>query len=121
MRILGPRADSTQRADVNYAAAAGLAHQARALLAAEEYRLQVYRMNEIPIRFSDVHRIEGREARGVVHQAIEAALVALDLAEHGRNLGYFLQVRAEQRRVSALRSRLSGCILRFPVMDQHTR
>ena len=56
-----------------------LLHQPRAMLAAEEDGLQIHRVNEVPIGFGDLERVEASEARGVVHQSVQAAELLFQL------------------------------------------
>src|ERR1035441_6275099 len=69
--VLRPGTDAAQRTDVDDAPIALPLHEARGLLAAEEDRLQVNGVDEVPIPLGDVERVEAGEARGVVVQAIE--------------------------------------------------
>src|SRR6266851_8431881 len=60
-------------------------------------------MNEIPIGFGDVQRIDARETCGIVHQAVDAPGVRVDRVEKSFYLGGALQICFEERRVSAFR------------------
>jgi hypothetical protein len=68
MRIHLPGPDAAQRTQIYDAPASGFLHEQRALLAAEERRLEIYVMDEIPIGFGNVKRIAAPESRGIVHQ-----------------------------------------------------
>ena len=89
--------------------AAGLLHEPRGVLAAEEDRLQVDGVDEVPILFGDVERVEPGEAGGVVDQPVEAAQAVCDFAEEARDLVDFLQVGAEDLGAAAF----GGCAARF--------
>src|SRR5262249_11553434 len=82
MSVLGTGADAAERADVDDSSAAVLLHDTCSLLAAEEGRFEVDRVNEVPIGFGDFEWVEAGEARGVIDEPIEAAELLLDLGKH---------------------------------------
>ena len=73
MSILRPRLQSPQRTDVDDMPAVTRKHHSRRRLATKKHRLQIHRMNEIPIGLFNRQRIDPRKPGGVIHQAIERA------------------------------------------------
>src|SRR5689334_18683183 len=96
MRVLSPRPDSAERADIHDPAAALPFHDAGGLLAAEERGLEVDGVDEVPVGFGDIERVEAGEAGGVVDEAIEAAQTLFDVGEHALDLRDVLQVGPEK-------------------------
>src|ERR1035438_3498875 len=101
--VLRPGTDATQGTDVDDAAIALPLHEARRLLAAEEDRLEVDGVDEVPIPLGDVERVEAGEAGGVVDQAVEAPEALLDIGEQGRDLRHGFQVGAENFGAATIR------------------
>ena len=58
-------------------------------------------MNEIPIGFGDVERVEPGEARGVVDQTIERAKRVVDVGEEADDLRDFGEIGLKQGRAAA--------------------
>src|ERR1043166_3385333 len=61
VHMFRPGANAAERADVDDPSAAGLLHEARCILAAEEDGFQIHGMNEVPILFGDFERVEAGE------------------------------------------------------------
>src|ERR1017187_3230198 len=101
--VLRPGSDAAQGTDVDDAATALPLHEARRLLAAEEDRLEVDGVDEVPIPLGDVERVDAGEAGGVVDQAVEAPEALFDIGEQGRDLRHGFQVGAEDFGAAAFR------------------
>ena len=98
-----------------------LPHQARALLAAEEDRLQVHGVDEVPVALGDLERIEAGEAGGVVDQAVEASEVRCRLRRTGARFPRrFPGWRGTPARCRTLR-RCAALPFGTVVMDGHAR
>jgi hypothetical protein len=116
MNVIGPGTDPTERTDVDDVSPSAELHQLCRLLTAKEHRLQVYRMNEIPIGFRDVERIKPGKAGSIVYKSVEATEALADILEEGDNPGYVREVRAEEL-AAALFCRPAGVAFRRRVMD----
>ena len=71
--------------------------------------------------FGDFERVEAGEARGVVHQAVEAAAALLDFGEHAVDFRHAFEVGAEQFGAAALLGGSARLGFRAVVMDGHAR
>src|SRR5260370_15140189 len=60
-------------------------------------------MNEIPVSFGNVQRIDPGKTCSIVHQAVDASEVVVDRVEKSFYFGGALQICFEERRVSAFR------------------
>jgi hypothetical protein len=117
VRVVRPRPDTAQRAEVNDASAVGREHAPPSLLAAEKGRLQVDGVNEIPVGFGDFERIDGGESRGVVHQTIQRPGVF----KQPLDLGDAFEIGAKDGRIAALFSGRPSVGFRMVVMNNDTR
>ena len=75
MRVIPPRPQPAQRTDIHNTPPLARQHPPRRLLAAEKRRLQIDIVNRIPIGLRDFQGIDASEARGIVHQTVNASLV----------------------------------------------
>src|SRR5689334_6025503 len=108
MGMLGPGAQSAERADVDDASAAMALHDARRLLAAEEGCLEVDRVDEVPIRLGNIEGIEAGESGGVVDEAVEAAKALLHVGEHAPDCGDGFQVGPKELGAAAFLGGTAG-------------
>ena len=108
MRMLGPGTDTAERADVHNTPACRFLHQPRGILAAEKDSLQIHRVDEVPIGFSNIQRIERDKSRGVIDQAVEAAELPFDFPKHADDFRHALEVGTHQRRATGLIGGLAG-------------
>src|SRR5438874_2749878 len=78
-------------------------------------------MDEVPVRFGDLEWIAPRESRRVVHQAVEATELLLDILKHSLDLGHFLQVRPEQRSAPTLGGGAFGLSCGAVIVNRYAR
>ncbi len=121
MDVPAPGPDAAERTYVDNTAAAVSVHPLRSLLAAKERGFQVYAMDEIPIGFGDLERIEFSKACRIVDQAVELAEALVNLLKEIFDLADLFEVRVEDWRVAALGRGLAGLPLRAVVMNGNAR
>src|SRR5690349_2365269 len=101
MRVFGPGANTAERADVHDAPGAFLFHLPRGFLAAEKCALQIYIVNEVPIGFADVERIETRKTSGIVYQTIERPHSRFHVGEQTADFFDLREIGLKERRATA--------------------
>src|SRR4029077_17791966 len=96
----------------------GFQHAPGSLLAAKESRLQVYRMNEVPVGFGHLQRMRAGDPPRLVHQAIDPSKMSSDILKQLLDFSHTLQIGLENSGVGALRRRGPRLIGRPVVMNR---
>src|SRR5687768_4632807 len=113
--MIGPGAQPAEGAEIDDTPATAFPHEFRALLTAEEDRLEVHIVYKVPILFCNRERIEAREARRVIDETVQPAQPRLYALKERFNLADTLEIGSEQRRVSTLRGGSPGFFFRAAV------
>ena len=119
MRVLGPRSNTPERADIDDPSLAMFAHLSGGLLAAKERRFQIHVMDEIPIGFRYFQRVEPCEARRVIDQAVQWPRLSTDFAKHAPDVGDVAEIGLKDRRIATFLRSLAGFLLRLAIVNCH--
>src|SRR5579863_6574098 len=118
MNVIGPGPNAAKRTDVDDPASANFSHLFRGFLAAEKCCLQVDVVDEIPLGFRDIERIEAGEPGGIIHEAIEGSELVPNFLEQAADLAYIRQIRLENGRAAAFARDVFGLLARCVVVNR---